>query len=117
MRNPTVVKNTPVSIQGDALYTWLDGADQYRWAGIRILREAMRTETVTRLAGRHTLGDGCTAQVTGDLLVEGDLLLEGRRARRGAPTRICSAASWPSWSLPACSPEARLLPPDLERPR
>jgi hypothetical protein len=73
-----MVKNTPTSIQGEKLYTWLDGADQFRWAGLRILHEAMRKDTVTRLEGRQILAQGCTALVTGDLVIDGDLLLEAQ---------------------------------------
>lgn len=72
-RLDAMIENTPTSIAGEALYVWLDGADQFRWAAIWILREAMPSGTVTRLAGQMTLPPGTTALMTGDLVVDGDL--------------------------------------------
>ncbi|MFI2433034.1 hypothetical protein [Streptomyces sp. NPDC018693] len=66
----------PGRLDAGTLWDWLDGADQYRWAGLRVLAEAFAVPGSLRLAGRITVPEGSLRVATGDVVVEGDLVLE-----------------------------------------
>ncbi|MER7475574.1 hypothetical protein [Micromonospora sp. NPDC000018] len=70
--------NAPDSLDGESLWAWLDGPDQYRWAALSVLAEAYQpvpTETL-RLAGRVVVPASGTPVIAGDVHIDGDLILE-----------------------------------------
>ncbi|WP_282699783.1 hypothetical protein [Streptomyces sp. CC219B] len=66
----------PGRLDAGTLWDWLGGADQYRWAGLRVLAEGFAVPGALRLAGRITVPEGSLRVATGDVVVEGDLVLE-----------------------------------------
>lgn len=66
----------PAHLDTRTLWDWLDGADQYRWAGLRVLADAYAAPGSLRLTGRVTVPEGSLRVATGDVVVEGDLVLE-----------------------------------------
>ncbi|MFF9573391.1 hypothetical protein [Streptomyces sp. NPDC014685] len=66
----------PGHLDAGTLWDWLDGADQYRWAGLRVLADAFAAHGSLRLTGRVTVPEGSLRVATGDVVVEGDLVLE-----------------------------------------
>ncbi len=66
----------PGHLDADTLWDWLEGADQYRWAGLRVLADAFAAPGSLRLSGRVTVPEGSLRVATGDVVVEGDLVLE-----------------------------------------
>jgi len=65
----------PGHLDGEALWDWLDGADQYRWAGLRVLAEALAGTVPVRLPGNVTVPGQQAWIATGDVLVDGNLVL------------------------------------------
>jgi hypothetical protein len=61
----------------DALWEWLDGPDQYRWAALSVLVDAYRNRLAEplRLTGRVSVPADGTAIVAGDVHIDGDLLV------------------------------------------
>lgn len=84
----------PQELTADTFWNWLNGADQYRWAGLRVLAEAYATSAASdapaasavsaasaasepeRLTGRVVVPEGAMRIARGDVRVDGDLVLE-----------------------------------------
>ncbi|MEV0293101.1 hypothetical protein [Nocardia sp. NPDC050710] len=70
--------NAPDSLDGESLWAWLDGPDQYRWAALSVLVDAyepMSTEAL-QLAGRVVVPASGAPVIAGDVHIDGDLILE-----------------------------------------
>lgn len=66
----------PGRLDGGTLWDWLDGADQYRWAGLWVVAQAYASPITHNLAGRVTVSGNQTYIATGDVVIEGDLVLD-----------------------------------------
>ncbi|MFF9316404.1 hypothetical protein ACF1BP_11455 [Streptomyces sp. NPDC014735] len=66
----------PQDLTADTFWGWLNGADQYRWAGLRVLAEAYATSGTEHRTGRVVVPEGTMRIARGDVRVDGDLVLE-----------------------------------------
>ncbi|MEU9763070.1 hypothetical protein AB0D98_25750 [Streptomyces sp. NPDC047987] len=66
----------PQELTADSFWGWLHGADQYRWAGLRVLAEAYAASVPEQRTGRVVVPEGTMAIARGDMRVDGDLVLE-----------------------------------------
>ena len=62
--------------KSDELYLWLDGADQYRYAGLHVLLRALGDGKPRVFTGDVVVTEGMTRIVRGDVTIHGNLDLE-----------------------------------------
>jgi hypothetical protein len=70
------MRSPPTTLaDGGELYTWLDGADQYRYAGLHVLLRAYGAAKTLELEGPVVVPDGAMRIVRGDVAIDGTLEL------------------------------------------
>lgn len=69
------MQRPPGELSGEALVFWLSGPDQYRYAGLRVLRRALGGGAASELSGTVVVPDGALWLARGDVRLDGALHL------------------------------------------